>query len=523
MSGPPHQLPVPGRRVLNAVRAALTAREAWIAEPAESFRRLTLDSFDWRLYRRNEVLEWEESGAGGRLLWYSRDRATPAIRLTRPAPPRFPAELPPGPLQRVLAPTLEMRALLPQAEVRGRLWRLRCVDAHGKTILRLQLEHYRRGEGSFPAGGAALRVEPMRGYRRIEREVLAWLEAEFGLRPKPVHPLENLLAASDRHPGDYSSRLQVRLEPEMAAGDAVRTLLLELLATLERNEAGTRADLDSEFLHDFRVSVRRTRTAIGQLKSVFPQTPLARFRRGFAWLGEVTSPTRDLDVYLLGFEDYRSALPEELRGHLGPLHDFLVRHQQLEQRRLARTLETQRYRRLIEAWRTFLSDPPATRRPPVDAGRTVLAVASERTWRMFRRVVREGLAITPDSPATDLHELRKSCKKLRYLLEFFQSLYPAAEMRLLIRALKGLQDHLGEFQDLEVQSLTLARFAAEMQAEGAVPEATLRAMDYLVQDLHARQQHSRATFADHFAAFSAKPNRQLFRCLFRRPALQETP
>jgi len=33
-----------------------------------------------------------------------------------------------------------------------------------------------------------------------------------------------------------------------------------------------------------------------------------QFSRKFAWLGEITGPTRDLDVYLLNFGAYKNSL-----------------------------------------------------------------------------------------------------------------------------------------------------------------------------------------------------------------------
>ena len=53
------------------------------------------------------------------------------------------------------------------------------------------------------------------------------------------------------------------------------------------------------------------------------------------------------------------------------------------------------------------------------------SLASHRITRVYRKMVRMGSAIDDDSPAEDLHELRKVGKELRYLLEFFASLYPA--------------------------------------------------------------------------------------------------
>ncbi|MFC1662475.1 CHAD domain-containing protein, partial [Gemmatimonadota bacterium] len=43
---------------------------------------------------------------------------------------------------------------------------------------------------------------------------------------------------------------------------------------MRANEVGMLKNLDSEFLHDFRVAVRRTRSGLTQLKGVFP--PSAR-------------------------------------------------------------------------------------------------------------------------------------------------------------------------------------------------------------------------------------------------------
>jgi CHAD domain-containing protein len=149
-----------------------------------------------------------------------------------------------------------------------------------------------------------------------------------------------------------------------------------------------------------------------------------------------------------------------------------------------------------------------------NAGRPVLEVASKRIWRIYRRAIREGDAISTESPADDLHELRKTCKKLRYLMEFFQSMYPASEIRSLIKALKTLQDNLGNFQDFEVQVSTLKSFSHQMVAEGTVPPDTLLAMGMLIDGLERRQHLAREEFSGRYAGFSRQHNQNRFRKLF---------
>lgn len=288
-----------------------------------------------------------------------------------------------------------------------------------------------------------------------------------------------------------------------------RRILLRQLEAMAANEAGSLAAGDPEFLHDFRVAVRRTRSALGQLKRVLPPPVLQRFRPEFAWLGEVSGPARDLDVFLLCFEDYRQSLPAEFCDELDPFGRFLETHRRSEQVRLVEALTSMRYRQLKTDWRQFLTefDPSAI---SSEAGQPVIEIAARRIRKMLRRALREGQAIDAASPAGELHELRKTCKKLRYLLEFFQNLYPPPTVDRLIQTLKNLQDNLGEFQDLQVQSESLQRFAEQMAAEGEVPPRTLLAMGMLIDGLRHRQHLARQDFAARFAGFSHKKNLRLF-------------
>jgi CHAD domain-containing protein len=219
-------------------------------------------------------------------------------------------------------------------------------------------------------------------------------------------------------------------------------------------------------------------------------------------------------VYLLKFEDYQNQLPESLRTDLEPLRTFLKRHHEQEQTRLSRELQTAAYRQLKNQWRRYLTAPLPKRPAADDAPKPIGEVAPRRTWRMYKRVLREGRAITPASPAEELHELRKSCKKLRYLMEFFQRLYPAKTIRALIKELKGLQENLGDFQDLEVQIHSLKHYSEQMQQEGDMTPRTELAMDILLNSLETRMQEVRDIFASRFQQFASKSNEKRFRGLF---------
>ncbi len=84
---------------------------------------------------------------------------------------------------------------------------------------------------------------------------------------------------------------------------------------------------------------------------------------------------------------------------------------------------------------------------PDKPGRATYKLADELIWRVNQETLLQGKSITRNSAAETLHELRKYFKHLRYLIEFFRSLYPAVKLRVLIETLIDVQDSLGEYND----------------------------------------------------------------------------
>lgn len=491
------------------------------AGESEQRHRTYLDTFDWRLYDAGLLLWSDGRGRRSNLVLAERSGGRERARVPVRRKPSFAADLPAGPLKEMVAPVMEMRALVPVAEIDTGREHFRLLDDAAKTVVRLVVDRpvVKAREQEPLHLPVRVRLQPVRGYDDWLGRARAVCDALHGLDAARGDLLAEALALQGRRPLDYSSKLDIPLDPGMPAAAAAVRIHLHLLQTLEANVEGTCADVDSEFLHDLRVAVRRTRSALTQIKGVFPPDITEHFRAEFGWLGQVTGPTRDLDVYLLEYDKYRESLPPTMRDDLVPFHEFLVVHQRREQRRLRRTLRSERFRQLVAEWRGFLEHPVAgVVAVAPNAGRPVVDLASERIWRMYRRVRREGRAITPESPASDLHELRKSCKKLRYLIEFFSTIYPEREIKPLVKAMKKLLDNLGEFQDLEVHAHHLHDYTRQMQREGEVPLETLLAMGGLVAGLLQSQARAREQFGAQFRGFDAAENREAYRRLFRAEA-----
>ncbi len=342
------------------IKDLIQARRNFTEEPAQEVTKRFLDSFDWSLYLAGASVEERLDGGRRQLLWHDLRSDSPPCAQTIGQEPGFAWDLPQGPVRKRVESVLGIRRLLPLLEVHGRVQTLRLLNGDDKTVVRLLLEDNRfRDPGRDREGPLAVRLRllPVRGYEDYLRETAQMLDQDLGLEPAHTTVLPEALAAAGRRPGDYSSKLDYHLDPDKRADASAKEILLGLLNTLEANIEGTKANLDSEFLHDLRVATRRTRSALTQIKGVFSPELVEDYKTRFAWLQQITGPVRDLDVYLLDFEDYRSSLPLSLQPHLEPMRDFLTGHYEATQKKLVRALWSARFKGLLKSWRAFLEAP----------------------------------------------------------------------------------------------------------------------------------------------------------------------
>jgi CHAD domain-containing protein len=332
----------------------------------------------------------------------------------------------------------------------------------------------------------------------------------------PSEPLvDEAIRAAGGDPAGHASKPAVRLWAGQRTDHAAVAVLRALLDVIQANLEGTIADLDAEFLHDFRVAIRRSRAVQRELKRALPRAELDRFREDFRWLQRATGDARDTDVYVLDFEAMRALVPEAFQADLDPLLRVLRSRRLRARREMVRKLRSDRSTALLSDWAKFL-DSVAARRPDAstDAATPIRETVAARIAKVYGRMVRDGRAIDDSSPPEALHDLRKKGKELRYLLELFGAeLFGGEVVKPLIKLLKALQDVLGRHQDREVQAAMLRALREEVSARPGGPGA-LMAMGLLVDRVGADQRAARDEFADTFAVFASKAQRKLVRETF---------
>jgi CHAD domain-containing protein len=550
--------------VLAALAAEFEVVPERSGEPAGVGRRTLLDTFDWRLYRAGLTLEYVAKPVGGELRLADRigaPEAEPALLqlatiqpVTRwqAARPHLMDEVPDGPVASRIGDLVTPRALLPLVTTATVASAHRLLNADGKTVARLLVTRpvVEAGRSGPPLATLPprLSVTEVRGYPRQARRAARLVATAPGISPAEVPVAAEALAVIGRAPGDYSNKVDTPITAAMPARRAAATILLRLLDTVDANVAGVLADTDTEFLHDLRVSVRRTRSALKLLGDVLSagadggldeaagglkgaagglkEEETGFFAAEFKWVGDLTTPTRDLDVHLLDFDDTAHGLSAAKPDDLEPFRAYLEQRRRKEFRLLTRGLKSARFSELRHNWRARLTavgggDPAASVSTDRSvhgrqaAGGTTGTVAAERTRAAFAKVARRGAAITAGSPPESLHDLRKRCKELRYALEFFAPLHDRATQAKVVGELKRLQDCLGEFQDTEVQIAEIRALATAMLAAGEAPAVTLLAMGEVTAGLVSRQRAAREDFDRRFAAFAGIDGQRRMSALLR--------
>jgi CHAD domain-containing protein len=528
--------------------------------PPGLLHRTRFDTFDGRLHAAGMRLEARTTGtseatsttttipsvhASGHALMVTGSDG-PSARLFLSAPldtsrsrPLVLASLPPGPLRARLQSAAGDRAVLAQVALHSLRSSGTATDGAGipQAIVHLDTEIAIDPVGMPPT------IEDRAG-RPSPRPLPAWtveveeLPGRAGAAERLRAALETVLRSTDGDPpgrmaGDALERAAVAVgleragwrgprRPDLDRHDraivGVRAVLRSFADAIDAAWDGAAAHLDDEFLHELRIGIRQTRSLLAEGRRILPKDVRSEQREAFRWLGTVTSPARDLDVYVAGWPRLTSLLTDPEARALEPVLAHLAGQQGVAHAEVALALRSRTARALRADWRAWLDLPDVEVAGGKHGTRPLGQVIGARIMAAQQQLLTHGRTIDDDSPAMQLHELRKDGKRLRYLLEGFGHLGGRQRSKAMIGHLKALQDNLGAHQDAEVQADALRRALQELDQEedDGAPDATLEAGGRLIAALERRQLEERAAFHDRFAAYDRKKDRRLLEDMVER-------
>ena len=273
-----------------------------------------------------------------------------------------------------------------------------------------------------------------------------------------------MLATRDRQ---LNTAVGMETSSSPLAGEYAVSVIRQHYQHTVAQEMGVMADTDPEFLHQMRVGSRRLGSALLIFDRVVTLPKAAREPRVRA-LTKALGNLRDLDVEIGHIRgDYCSQVNRAEQKQLEKLLDTLTRRRTKAVAKVESALTQSRYQKFKRAYLQWFEHP--TFKPLAQLPLTL--ILPELLCPLLGNILlHPGWLVSANScgkgDRATLHELRKTCKYVRYQAEMFTDFYPKSYAAW-VRELKYLQDKLGRVQDIAVFKTTLA---ATLSKKDRLPE-----------------------------------------------------
>jgi len=254
------------------------------------------------------------------------------------------------------------------------------------------------------------------------------------------------------------------LRADANAGEALAAIGSNCLAQIGGNAEGVGLGVDTEYLHQMRVGLRRLRSLMQLACAVNSADLPAPLVEELRWLGASIGPARDWDVFVdetlppiaRSFRERRELTSIRIRAARRR-----VQHRATAQAAVA----SPRFLRLLLALAAYFAGIAENASTP-DANSPATAFATAQLGRRERKLRKSARHIAVATPA-ERHKIRIAAKKLRYAAEFLSPLFPEKRTRPYLRSLSRLQTTLGVLNDLAVAERLLAELAPPESAGAA--------------------------------------------------------
>ncbi|AJR05366.1 CHAD domain-containing protein [Photobacterium gaetbulicola] len=304
----------------------------------------------------------------------------------------------------------------------------------------------------------------------------------------------------------------VQLSPEVEIYLPTYHFLVSEFEHARKHELGIIRDDHEEFIHQYRVALRRSRALISLLKPLFHRQEKDILKTNLKQLMQQTNLMRDLDVFLLNMEQYFSLLDHQHHKGLTRFFDDLQSQRQTSLKYLKGWLKSGTYESSCKQVLTQLERMRAN--PTIEGQLGSKTTAHSFLWHQFKQIESQCHNIDANSNDAIIHQLRIDCKKFRYLLEYFTPLLSTINTEQQVAQLKVLQDQLGNFNDSSVQLAFFNRYLTEQKQKSGRYKAIEELID-IYNDYHFQAKQSTV---EHLIQFRQPKSLDIYYTLYQEPS-----
>ena len=273
---------IPTELEIEHLRSALEPEFTIQASRARSAKATFFDTFEWSLWFGDRLLYH----ANGELRLCERDQdwigdLRSALPLPAKRVPRFEWEFPEGNLRGELKQLVGIRALMPVGRLSLREQPVEVLDGMQKTVFRFDITSFFEGDDSQEPFYRLCHYRPLRGYE-VEALRVGELMRTVGAADIRDGPLAIFFRERGRVPRRYTLRPKFDLRSDLSAQETARRIIRKILLIARENEPGIVNDIDTEFLHDYRICIRKIRSVLSLIKGIYPEQKTAELKAAFA-------------------------------------------------------------------------------------------------------------------------------------------------------------------------------------------------------------------------------------------------
>ncbi len=205
-----------------------------------------------------------KKGRPRRIYWRTDKDSDLKIQLGLKQIPQLASDLPKCEFRNQLKSVIAVRELMPRIKIKIKRQPLVVLDNHDKVVVRINFDEHWYFPSKIRAGtvlGKRITIKPVKGYADEFSQVIAFFQP-MELRDAQDNMMKLALAESGLSTSEYTTKLNLFLDPDMSAELALKEILLRLLEIMQQNTAGCIRGRDTEFMHDYRVTIRKTRSAL---------------------------------------------------------------------------------------------------------------------------------------------------------------------------------------------------------------------------------------------------------------------
>jgi len=245
----------------------------------------------------------------------------------------------------------------------------------------------------------------------------------------------------NRQPSPQKAALSP-LHVKQTSAEAFEILATQGLHLWQANLLGALTSSDEEFVHQFRVSLRRLNSLIKVFKPALPDRFQRKWTKNVKKLSQITGDVRDLDVMRSGI--LQPMLQSDNPQHQTAAAAALVALDKDKQEALTQ-MQQLGYGGPILLFARDMQEL-ATEDFPKNLPRFAEKQLTGLHHNALKRLEKTLKSPTPESA----HRFRIALKHLRYSSEFFAPLFDNEEMLQFAKAIASLQDKLGFINDFHV-------------------------------------------------------------------------